>query len=509
MTLAEQMQVFSIIPDELHDILFDFYALARKTRDLSTPRWEKEYGYLVRPLRTGPEASAFEADPVGILIQASRSVRNFADRLFKNLYVLRLKRDDPLTVEEFHELIQYVYYEDAEKLPLTRKMARVFQGLVASDPFISRKDLANRLRMTENAIKWHIAEMKRRFLFYRLIELDYYKIGLSRLYLFLKWFHDPLETLDESNISYIPCRYPLSAEVFPTGIAKQYVSYQIHTPPWNRRYEFLAECKQQVKHAGVEFLTPDEDLFLATGRQVYYNLKAFDFKTKQWMINIRDLRFLINNSLMTGSLGVYPPYDIRFTVDRRRDKQPVIEFDEIDLNIRKLFWALVGLTKRFVSINMVAKEIGIPYKDVAQRLERLQHENALSFYYWSTLGLSTAFTTLLITQDEFILNNFLSLLTQLPVSSVTRLESLRDRHTKGVHCLTYLPSDLALGSLIQSTFLAEEGVLGFCAQAFPTAAISQPLEDFYDSERKWWKWDQIATPSTGLQAIEDPWDTSL
>jgi len=510
MSLAEQMQVFAIIPVELHDILFDFYALARKKTDISLQKWEEEYGYILRPLRTGPDASVFEEDPVGYLIHASRSVRYFPDRLFNNLHVLRLKRDDALTVKEFENLLEYVYYEDAEKLPLTRKMVRVFQGLIAaSDPFISRKELAKRLRVTENSVKWHIAEMKRRFILYRLNEVNYYKLGLSRIYLFIKQFYDSVEPFDETPVKPLPCRYPFRTDSFPTGIAKQYVSYQMHIPPWNRRYDFLNECKQQVQLNGADFLTQEPDLFLATGRQIYYNLRDFDYTKGRWTINLRDLRFLISNSLMTGKLGVYPPYDFRFDVKRRQDKQDIIEFDSLDLQICEQFWYLEGYKNRFATTNSVAKALNIPYKEVARRVKRLRENHVINFYYWSTLGLSTAFTTLLISKDEFIVNNFLSILTQLPVSSVAILESLRDRHTRGVLCQTYLPREISLSDLFQKTFFAEEGVLGFCAQAFPTGSVAVPLPNYYDSERNWWKWDQISIPSPVPQPEEDPWNTMI
>lgn len=495
--LSQHMEVFKIIPNEVQDILFDFYALWRKSRTITIELWQKEYGYITKPLQKEPDASFFQRDPVGYLIHASRSVRDFPDRLFKNLHVLLLKRGEPLTVKEFEEQVNYVYYEDAEKLPLTPKMAKVFRrGLLAFDPFTNRNQLAKKLQMTEDAIKWHIAEMKRRFWLYRLSEVDYYKLGLSRLFLFIKGIQDPNNASNEHFVKPLLCRYPLRAESFPTGLAKQYVSYQIHTPPWNRRYDFLRECKSQVKLADVDFLTSEPDLFLATGRRIYYNLRAFDFKTRRWTINLRDLRFLINNSLMTGSLGVFPPYDFIYDVARRQDKQDVIEFDELDLQICEKFWELIGQDNRFATAHSVSKDLNRPYREVNQRFKRLKAEKVIHFYFWSSLGLSTAFTTVLITKDEFILNNFQSIIAQLPVTSLTPLESLRDKEIRGVLCHTYLPSEIAIGSLFQSTFFAEEGVLGFCAQAFPVTRISRPLQEYYDPVRKWWKWDQLTRDST-------------
>ena len=505
-TLTEHIEVFKIIPLEVKGILLDFFVLLGKTRNITLQRWNKEFGYLTKPLRESPDASVFEEDPVSYLVHAYRSVRDFPDRLSKNLHLLLLKRNEPLTVDEFEELVEYVIYEDAEKKPLTPKMVKVFRrGLLSFDPFIRRKRLAKHLAMSEDSIKWHIAEMKRRFQLYRLIEVDYYKLGLSKLYLFLRGFRDPNQTLNENLVKTLPVRYPLRAEAFPTGIAKQYVSYQIHTPPWNRRYDILHECKRHASATGVDFLTEEPDLFIATGRRCFYNLRSFDFKTGQWMINLRDLRFLINNSLMTGSLGVFPPYDFQFDVDRRQDKQNVIEFDELDLQICEKFWALEGKgNNRFASINAVSKALGVHYMDVAKRLKRLRAEQAVYFYYWSTLGLPTALMTLLITKDEFILNNFQSILFQLPVSSVVPLESLRDKETRGLLCQTYVPSDFALGPLLQTTFFAEESVLGFCAQAFPWSRAEQPLCDFYDPVRKWWKWDQVAIKKPTKMQEEDP-----
>ncbi len=486
------MEVFKIIPYEVQDILFDFYVLWRKTRNITLERWLKEYGYTTKPIQKGPNASLFQQDPVEYLIHASRSVRDFPERLFKNLHVLLLKRDEPLTVEEFEEQVNYVYYEDAEKLPLTPKMAKVFRrGLLAFDPFTNRNQLAKKLQMTEDAIKWHIAEMKRRFWLHRIIEVDYYKLGLSRLFLFIKGIQDPNNTSNEHFVKPLFVYYPLRAESFPTGLAKQFVSYQIHTPPWNRRYDFLHECKRQFKLTDVDFLTSEPDLFLVTGRRIFYNLRAFDFKTRRWTINLRDLRFLINNSLMTGSLGVFPPYDFIFDVERRQDKQDVIEFDELDLEICEKFWDLEGRDNRFATAHSVSKDLNRPYREVNQRFKRLKAEKVINFFFWSSLGLSTAFTTVLITKDDFILNNFQSIIAQLPVTSLSPLESLRDKKLRGIFCHTYLPSEIALGSLFQSTFFAEEGVLGFCAEAFPPTRFKRPLNEYYDPVRKWWKWDQL------------------
>lgn len=507
--LSEHMEVFKTVPFEVQELLFDFYALWRKTRhSITVQRWQQEYGYIHRPLHEDPEASIFQKDPVGYLIQASRSVKDFPDRLFKNLRVLQLKRNYQLTVEEFEEQVKYVLYEDAEKLPLTRKLAKVFRGLMALDPFARRKRLAKHLNMTEDAIKWHIAEMKRRFLLYRLIEMDYYKLGLSQFYLFLKidrsGFQDLDLTSNEFHLKPLLNRYPLRAETFTSSFAKQYFSFQNYTPPWGHRYDFLCECKKQVKLAGVDFLTGEPDLFIATGRRVFYNLKSFNFKTGQWMINFRDLRFLINNCLMTGSLGVFPPYDFQFDVNRRRGKQDLIEFDSLDLQICEQFWDLEGRNNRFATAHSVSKALDVPYKEVNQRIKRLKKEQVINFFYWSTLGLSSAFWTLLITKDEFILNNFQSILAELPVSSVTPLQSLRDQETHGILCLTYLPAGIALDPLFQSTFFAETGVLGFCGQSFPSSRIPRALHKYYDPIRKWWKWNQVAEKQTTTIQEEYP-----
>ncbi|MFQ5821545.1 MAG: hypothetical protein ACE5I5_16300, partial [Candidatus Heimdallarchaeota archaeon] len=340
-------------------------------------------------------------------------------------------------------------------------------------------------------IKWHIAEMKRRFYLYRLIEVDYYKLGLSELYLVIRGFQDLDIPSKEFQFDPISNRYPLRAETFKTGLAKQYVAFQSYTPPWGRRYDFLHECKMHVQKAGVEFLTGEPDFFIATGRRVFYNLKSFDYKMGRWKINLRDLRFLINNYLMTGSLGVFPPYDIQFDVNRRQGKQDVIEFDSLDLRICEQFWNLEGKNNRFATTHAVSKALDEPYKEVRQRYKRLRKEQVINFYYWTDLGLSSAFTTLLITKDEFILNNFQSILAELPVSSVISLRSLSDKELRGLLCYTYLPTELTLGPLFQSTFFAEEGVLGFCAQRLPPSRPSRPLYEYYDPVRKWWKWDQL------------------
>jgi len=316
-------------------------------------------------------------------------------------------------------------------------------------------------------------------------------------------------------------RYPFRVETFTTGLAKQYISFQIYTPPWGRRYAFKDKCESQVQLAGANFLTGEPDLFLATGRRVFYNLKPFDFKTGRWRINLRDLRFLINNKVIKEMTDPDPKrdtilYEIQFDVNRRQGKQDVIEFDSLDLQICEQFWELEGgMSNRFATAHMVSKVLDVPYKEIHQRVERLKKEKVIDFYYWSTLGLSSAFTTLLITKEEFILNNFQDILTELPVSSVMPLKSLNDKKTRGLLCCTYLPAGLTLGPLFQSTFFAEEGVLGFCAQAFPGDNPSLPLHEYYDPMRKWWMWDQLENtkevnlqeeypyPSTGINIPEE------
>ena len=531
--VSDHIEVFKIVPEEVQGILFDFLELHQKTHNSSLQQRQKEFGNSTRALREGPEATPFEEDPVEYLIHSSRSVPDFSDRLFRNLRVLRLKRDEPLTVKEFEKLVKYVYHEEPEKQPPTRKMLAVFRGLLAHDPFTSRRDLAkhlsnqNRKKISEDAIRWHIAEMMRRFMLFRLIAVDYYKLGLSTFYLFLKGLRNqngafsPTVANNEGEYEYdggsgsyhtnhavtdsngdkqeqvkktIPGKYLLRADKLPTNIANEFVSYQSHTPPWNRRYEFLKECESQAKEVGVSFITEEPDIFYATGRKCFYNLKPFDFTTGQWTIKLRDLRFLIKNEVMTGSKGVSPPYDFRFGVDRQKEKQQVIEFDERDLQICEQFWACESVANRFATVHAVSKALGVSSNVVAKRLKWLRANQVAYFYYWLTLGLPSALYTLLITKDTFLLNNFQSILNELPVSSVVTLESLRDNETRGLFCHTYIPLELyALENLVKTTFLAEEGVNGFCVQGFPGSRASHKLDEYYDPKRKWWKWKNITT----------------
>jgi len=277
------LEVFRIVPPEVKDLLFDYFVLWRKTRNITIQRWHKEYGTDPRTIRNGPDASRFNKDPVEYLIQAHRSVRDFPERLFKHLRVLLLKRDEILTIDEFEELIKYVYFEDAEKRPPTRKIFQVFAGLLACNPqegvpfpFTSRKRLATGLGMTEDAVRWHIAEMKRRFYLYRLIEVDYYKFGLSKIFLIQRSFKKNHGLAGDQELL-LPKKYFLQAQTFPTGIANLQVTYQVHTPPWNRRYDLLQMYKEQVDEKGLDYITEEPDLYLATGRQCFYNLEAFDF----------------------------------------------------------------------------------------------------------------------------------------------------------------------------------------------------------------------------------------
>ncbi|MFQ6123784.1 MAG: winged helix-turn-helix transcriptional regulator [Candidatus Heimdallarchaeota archaeon] len=477
----------SVIPLIFREIFIEYFTLTQMEKSLSEASWKEHLGLCSFSSYLNPSSPhSFERNPFTYLIKKHNSLVDLPSALNRILKTLHFTRNGrKLTREQFLILLDKICAEADKKNWLTPTLRKVVQARMKY-PLASTKELAKRLRVSENTVRYNTERFKNRFNLDRTIKWDYYKLGLSRIYLFLIFFdRTTLENAIPLTNRYFECEIPHKMD-----IAHNIFSIQISTPPKNRWKTFQTMCETRFDEKRVRWF-PESPTFFYIEEGIYsYNLDdTYNKQTKQWMIDEEYIDFCLSTDLIDDLPEVeFPPnLTMQFDVNCKRE-----QFDELDLKIIKFFYELEGNDNRFSTITGVAKQIGVAKQTVKKRFERLLKKGIIKFFFITNLRLPRIINVVLLTKKEKIIKNYLKLTMHVPFAAHARIRAYRKKIGYiGVHSSLYVPCKTNLAYILRDSLLSRDDVLGFCSDCVYTTKLRRHLIDYWDSIRSKWKWSTL------------------
>ena len=177
-----------LIPREYRDLFIQYFNLAIEHKTLNETKWIKAfptYDSATLAAISNPDSPyLFEKNPLTYFINTHNSLVDFPGALNRILKLIYQRKKAPLSREAFFILLDKVRLESETKNWLTPALKEVFRTLVLY-PLASLAVIAQELGKPPHLVQQHIDRFRNRFLLGRIIQFDYYKFGLSRVFLFL------------------------------------------------------------------------------------------------------------------------------------------------------------------------------------------------------------------------------------------------------------------------------------------------------------------------------------
>lgn len=479
--LARFREVLEMIPEEYQPLFSAYFLLSEQHRTLKQTIWDNPP--LGIPISSFPPPNPdsqhyFMRNPIAYLTAAHNCVDNFANTLKRSLKMLFTTRNIPFSKEEFLELLDKVRLAEHPKFNLSEVMKRVVRIRILY-PLAPTKTLAQRIKMTPHTFNRHLEKFRTRFELFKVICYDWYKLGLSRVFIFLHFkkrrqITTPLPATDQYFEAEVSHRLPMEHEVF---------SIQIYTPPRSKWNSFKYLCKETFNRPGVRWFGEFPSFFYSEGILILLNLETYDNTKKRFTIN----ETYIDYCLSTDLFETLPAMDFSPALSRSFDiKTPRVTFDALDLLIIQYFYELEGTRNRFVTTKYVASELGVSQQTVARRIKRMLHQGIINFYYRTPLRLPRMVSVVLLFKEERLRDSYLNLITTFPYSVHTKICSFPKEYV-GVGSTLWVPHGSRIPNIFRDFLLSREDIIGFCAEAQYQWVGHSPLVAYWDEDRNRWK----------------------
>jgi len=480
---------FFMIPHEWRELFFQYLILSMKYKTLNEQKWKKEFTTFKSSASarfSNPDSPYFfEKNPITYLMYAHNCLIDFPSDLNRILKLIQQQRQTPIAKIDFLKILDRTFTESAARNWLNPALKELF-GVLILYPHASTKMIAKRLNTTTKVIRERIERFRNRFNLNRIIHLNYYLVGLSRIYLFLRFRNrQNIEPALPVTTRYFEKETPH----FPDTLSDLFCIQTYYTPKaqW-RNFQIL--CENRFEPRSVLWLGDAPRLFFAEDVTILYNTSkdTYDAKNKQWCINEDYLAACLSTDLWEDlpridlSPALYISYDINSTR---------LDFDQLDLKIVHYFYELEGNNNRFSTVGAVAKELKVPYHEVKYRLQRMLETGMVTFYYHTTFRLPRTMDLILLSENPAICDQFINISYLLPVVSMARIRSYPSKYV-GVFAFIWLPSGSRVPYIFRDFFRSHRDLItGFCAESEYIMVPKRPLWPYWNQVKKRWRWSDL------------------
>jgi len=482
-------ETFTLIPHEWQELFFQYIILAMKYKTLNEQNWKKEFTTFKSSASasfSNPDSPYFFAkNPITYLMYAHNNLINFPSDLNRILKLIQQQRQTPIAKKDFLKILDRTSNESKARNWLTPALKDLLRVLILY-PLSSTKLIAKRLNTTPKVIRERIEQFRNRFSLNRIIQLNYYLVGLSRIYLFLGF----------RNRRNIEPTLPVTTRYFEkeithfTDTLSDLFCIQTYYTPKAQWRNFQILCENRFDPKSVIWLGDAPRLFFAEDVSILYNISkdTYDAKHKLWCVNEDYLAACLSTDLWQDlpRIDLSPVLYISYDINSTR-----LDFDQLDLKIVHYFYELEGNNNRFSTIGAVAKELGVPYYEVKCRLQRMLEIGMVTFYYHTTFRLPRTMTLVLLSENPDICDQFLNISSYLPVVSIARIRSYPSKYV-GVFAYIWLPTGSRVPYIFRDFFRSHRDVItGFCAESEYIMVPKRPLWEYWNPIRRRWRWNNL------------------
>lgn len=480
-------EILAVIPSEWRELFSQYFVLAIKHKNLSENMWKDAFPTFNSSTSadfSNPDSSnLFEKNPITYLINAQNTLVDFPGALNRVLKLIHHRRKTPISKEDFLIVLDRVRNESETRNWLTPALKELFRALILY-PLASTKGLANKLNITQSIVQQQIDRFRNRFNLNRVIILNYYKFGLSRVFLFLTF-----KNRHDNTIAYPVTKHYFQKEIpHRLDIFSDIFAIQTYCPPRRQWSAFKKLCEGKYRPNEVEWLGGDPRFFFMEENTVLYNTDTYDKTLRQWIVNENYLEVCLSTDLWQDlpRVDVSPAVHLSYDINTAR-----FDFDLLDLKITHYFYELEGNNNRFATVGCVAKELGVSYQEVKTRLQRMLQNGMTSFYYLTVFRLPRTVTIILLAEDPKICDQYLNLATLLPCSTTAKIRSYPTKYV-GVYSTIHLPHGSRIPYIFRDFLLSNQDIItGFCAESRHIVVPKRPLWQFWDTVRKRWRWSDL------------------
>ena len=398
-----------MIPKNWQQIFSQYFALVMKYKKIKEAIWKKEFSSSsssdTAEFSDQSSTHFFERNPITYLMYSHNLVIDFPGELNRTLRLIHHQSEKQLTKDVFLKILDMIKVESEVNNNLTKSFKELFRILLLY-PLASIKELANYLqttpRTTPRAVQQRIERFRNRLSLNRIIQLNYYKVGLSRTYLFLMFRNRQLT---------VPT-IPVTTRYFEKEIihyldvfSDLFVIQSYYTPKvqWN---QMLDLCKKRFRDNEVRWLGDEPLVFYAEDLTILYNLNTYDSMLRKWCVNEEYLTVSLSTDLWQSMprVDTSPALRLAYQIN-----EPRLEFDKLDLDIIHYFYELEGNNNRFSTIDAVRKALGIPYNVVKTRLKRMLDQKMVTFFYYTFFCLPRSVNVIILGEDPKICEQYLNI----------------------------------------------------------------------------------------------------
>lgn len=481
------MDALAVIPVEWRDLFSQYFVLALKHNILNEIMWRDMFPTFSSSASaefSDPDSpNLFEKNPITYLINTHNILVDFPGALNRVLKLIHHQKRTLLSKEDFFIILDRVRNESKTRNWLTSTLNELFRALILY-PLASIKELANKLEKPPNTIRQQIDRFRNRFILNRIIFPNYYKFGLSRVFLFLTFknrrdFTPTLPVTSRYFEKEIPHRLDIFSDLFVV---------QTYCPPRRQWSVFKKLCADKFDPNEVEWLGGAPWFFFMEGFTVLYNTETYNKTRRQWVVNERYLDVCLSTDLWQDlpRVDVSPALHLSCDINTTR-----LDFDLLDLKIVHYFYELEGNNNRFATVGCVAKELGVPYQVVKTQLQRMLENGMVTFYYYTAFMLPRTVDIILLAEDPKICDQYLNLVALLPCSHTAKIRSYPSKYV-GVYSTVFLPHGSRVPYIFRDFFLSNQDIItGFCAESKYTIVPRRPLWHYRDPVRKRWRWNDL------------------
>lgn len=483
---ARFVDALSITPPEWKTLIAQYFVLGEKHNTLTDTKWKAAYPSFYsssESIFSNPNApTEFEKNPQDFLIATHNTLLDFPGALNRVLKLISLHKRTPLSKNEFIVILDKLQFEAESRNWLTPALKQLFHALILY-PLDSPKELANKLDTNVKVIRRRLNRFRNRFFLNRVMQPDYYKFGLSRVYLF---------NLFKNRSNLFPS-YPVTTRYFETeiplrtGLHPHTFSIQTYCPPKTQWHSLKKWCEENFNLKEIEWLGGAPMLFFAEELFILYNTDSYNVSQRKWNVNEDYLEICLSTGLWEDwpIVDVSPALHFVYDVNTSR-----FDFDLLDLKIIQYFWDLEEIN-RFATVRRVAKAIGVSYRSIKTRLQRMLEKRMVIPYYHTAFILPRTVHLIMLSENPSICDKYLSMTTIFPCSYTVKLRSYPAKYF-GIWSIIYLPSGSRVSYILQDFLFSNQEIsTGFCVESQVKPIPKRKLWHFWDPIRKRWKWNDL------------------
>ncbi|MFX0209010.1 MAG: hypothetical protein ACFFDT_23705 [Candidatus Hodarchaeota archaeon] len=483
--IARFKESIDLIPREYREVFVQYFKIAKEHNTLNETKWMKIFptfdSETLADISNPDSPYLFEKNPLTYFIDTHNSLVDFPGALNRILKLIHQRKKIPLSREEFFILLDKVRLESETKNWLTPAFKELIRALTLY-PLASTKELAQELGKTPSIIRQRIEQFRNRFILNRVIHLNYYKWGLSRIFLFLI-FKNRTEITPALPVTprYFEKEIPHRLDIF-----SDLFTIQMYTTPRRQWNAFKRLCEAKFSPDSVEWLGGAPRLFYAEDITLLYNTNTYDSSRRQWVVDEEYLDIVLSTDLWQDlpSFTLSPALSLSYDIDT-----PRLDFDLLDLKIAYYFYELEGNNNRFSTTWSVAKELNVSHDVVRTRLDRMLKTGMVTFYFLTVFRLPRTVDIILLGEDPIIWKHYYNLLPNFPCSFTQKIRSYPEKYY-GIYSTLYLPHGSRVPHLFRDFCVRNKDILtGFSAESQYVIIPKRPLWQYWDPVRNRWRWD--------------------